>query len=479
MIAKEVRALLPAWTAAVLALVAGGRGVYPLSYLGVPLFFTAVAGMGAFSVGHEYVHGTLDSLLMAPVPRWRQWAAKTAVLLPMLATLAAIGASVITLDRGDRVFGTALFWLPALTALCVAPWMTMVTASPIAAAVFTLGLIGLSIAVGDWLGVSVYGFTAQVDEFRRGFMLWTLGALSAAGGLAGWLTFSRLQVAGHAARDLQLYARAAAPRVVARGRRPPLVALLGKELRLQQLAIGVAAVYTAGCIAVLLLRRSDVFGIFEVLMALYIISVPALIGALACAEERHFGTLDSQLLLPVAAPTQWLVKTATAVALALVLALLVPAALLRLFPASVVHVGPDGRLVNGVSVVMVLGSVSVSLYVSTLARSGMAALMYSVAAIPGFAYVISRVGSWTGERAYAWVHQARAQHVHHTMLFGPGMIYSISIFAVFVAAVIALALPNYRYADRRPVLVACHATVLMAGVIGYSVALNVMMALRY
>jgi hypothetical protein len=481
-IEKEVRALLPLWTMCAVAIIASRYQVQSLAYLGLAIYLIGATGLGAWSVGHEYAHGTMASMLTFPVPRRRWWMAKLAVLAPLLAALAALAASFVVLDRGDQTLGAALFWLAALAAFCIAPWVTMMTRSALAGAVFTLGLVGMSIALGDWIGVYRFGFTRDVDVFRRAFVVWTLGGLSLVGAIAGWRTFLALQETGDQGRDLQLLTRSAtSASTAALHRRPPFVALVLKELRLQELAILVAAVYALGNIAVLLLGRvvPNLYSVFEVLIALYTMTMPALIGSLACAEERQFGTHESQLLLPIAAWQQWLVKSATAIALAVMVALLLPAALSQLLPAGAVHLGPGGRLVTPQTVMIVLGCVSVSLFVSTLARSGMAALLASLAAIAAVAYFDVEVGSRFGYMAFQWVHRARPAHTHHTLMIGPGVIFTVQSLLVLLIALVALALPHYRYADRRPGLVAFHAALVAAGIVAYSVAINVVMALRY
>jgi hypothetical protein len=477
-IEKEVRALLPTWTACALAIVASHYQAASLTYLGLPVYLVGAAGLGAWSAGHEYAYGTMTSMLTYPVPRRRWWLAKLAVLAPSLAALAALAAYFVVIDRGDRTLATALFWVTALAALCIAPWLTVLARSPLAGAVFTIGLVGGSIAAGDWIGTYRYGFTSEVDAFRRAFLLWTVGGLSAVGAVAGWSTFARLQIAGDRGHDWQLLAGTSLSAAAPRRRRPPIVALVLKELRLQQLALAVAAVYALGNVVVLVLGRPDVYGVFELLLALYVITVPALIGSLACAEERHLGTENSQLLLPIKASHQWFVKAATAIGLALIVALLLPAALIPLLPRDAVHVGPGGHLIATNTVLIVLGSVSVSLYLSTLARSGMTAMLYAIGVIPALGIFETRLGSWVGDRTFTLVHQARAAHAHH-ILIQPGVYFTIQSFVVFVLAIVALALPHYRYVDRRPGLVAVHAVLVLTGIVAYSAAVNVMMALRY
>ena len=66
MIDTEIRALLPAWVACALAILASRWQIEPLTYLGVPAYLIGTAGLGAWMMGHEYAHGTLPSMLTLP-----------------------------------------------------------------------------------------------------------------------------------------------------------------------------------------------------------------------------------------------------------------------------------------------------------------------------------------------------------------------------------------------------------------------------
>jgi len=467
-IEKEIRALLPAWTVVAVALLASTFGVYP-HYLGVPLYFISIAALGAFSMGHEYAYGTLGTLLAQPVPRWRIWTAKLGVLLPMILALTALAAWRYTPDRGDRVFGAALFWLPALAAVCIAPWLTMLARSALAGTVFTMGLVGGSMALGEWIGVSRYGYTRDVDAFRVAFMWWMLGILSFVSAIGSWWTFSRLEMTGDRVADVQLLTTQ--PGFAASGatvrRRHPLVALVRKELRLQQLALVVATIYTAACFGVVLSGASNNAAIlFSVFTMFYVVSLPVVIGSLAAGEERQFGTHDAQLLLPMKASTQWAVKVGTALALALLLSAALPAVLTPLFPQRAIsmQIGVTGRVLKPEVVVVIIAFASISLYVSTLVRSGLMALMYSIGAILGLGYFTIRVATWVSHRSYLIARTARGVAPRPVYLYSYSDGALFVGFTGFILLVLWLALGNYRFSDRNPLRVALH-TAIVAGAI--------------
>jgi ABC-type transport system involved in multi-copper enzyme maturation permease subunit len=464
MIDKELRALLPLWVACAAALLGTTLGVSPLDYFAVPVYFVAVAALGAFSIGHEYTYGTLGTMLALPVPRARIWAAKLGVLVPLVAALAVIGAWRVTLDRNDQTFGPALFWAPALAAVFVAPWITMASRSPMAGAVFTMGLVGGSMALGEWIGIARHGYAADVDAFRRAFMAWSVGALSLAGAVGGWRAFARLEVAGDADAERQLPVARAGSADTGVRRVHPFAALVWKELRLQQLSFVVAAICLAGLLALTVsgYQRQEVFAVVSVLSGLYMLVLPALIGSLAGAQERQLGVHDAQLLLPIGASRQWVVKVATAIVLVLVLPWLLPVAVKALWPPETLDMwGPRG-LFHTQTVIQILTCASVGLYVSTLGRSGLNAMIVSIAAFLGIGWAVLGAGLSLAIKAYELAHALRAVHGPHR-LFSHDVLWLVPGFLLPVL-VLRLAFTNYRYADRPLRRVALHAAITAAAI---------------
>jgi len=462
MIAKEIRALVPVWAAAAAALWAVSLDGSPLAYAGAALYIIAVAAIGAFSVGHEYAYGTMGYALSLPVPRRRIWLTKLAVLLPMVAALAVLAAWRVDLDRGDRALGPALFWVPALAACSVAPWLTLLTRRPLAGTVFTVGLVGGSMALGEWIGIYRYGYTQEVDAFRVAFVCWSIGLLSAAGAVAGWRTFARLEAQDDRGADVQLLAfdAAVAPSAPVR-RRHPLAALLLKELRLQQLAIILVAIYAAAGIVALLVAGAAplAFSLLSVTTAFYIFVMPAVIGSLAMAEEHQFGTHDAQLLLPVTASRQWLVKTAVALGLTALFVVALPPLLIGFVPRHVV--GGVGTLRLGPPTFMLaLGGASICLYVSTVVRSAVSALLVALGVILAVIFFMMTAMTDILTTAYEAVHRLTADHPLHRLPTNP-LFWAVPL-VLFVALVWRCGLTNYRYADRSLPRVAGHALIAAA-----------------
>ena len=109
--------------------------------------------------------------------------------------------------------------------------------------------------------------------------------------------------------------------------------------------------------------------------AMYVGVLSMLVGALASAEERQFGTLESQLLLPVRAWQQWTVKVATCYLLAAILgvggALLVGAMLagFSTHPEYYRAIVATPAVALGLTLLSAF-VVTIALYCSTTCRSG-------------------------------------------------------------------------------------------------------------
>ena len=160
--------------------------------------------------------------------------------------------------------------------------------------------------------------------------------------------------------------------------------LLRKEIHLQQITFVVVAIYVVAWTAVRALEHQapDVSRLpLQPLTTLYRALLAVLIGSVASAEERHLGTLPSELLLPVAAWKQWAIKAATALGLALLLGIAVPYVLYAVVPP------PDDpmplRLWREPPVVILL--TTLSLYVSSLCGSAVRAMVASIPVVVGSA----------------------------------------------------------------------------------------------
>jgi hypothetical protein len=449
MIRKELRALAPAWLATVTAMVAAEYSHASLRPMSVPIYFIGGVAIGAQVFGREYADRTLSMLLAQPVRRERILFVKLGVLAACLAALAVIAAATLPFPRVALPFRTAAILFPVLAGLCVAPWLTLVSRSAIGGAVFPVAIAGIVLLVSQWVSVKVYGSTREADTLRLAINWWMLWGVSAAGALLTWRTFLRLEAidgsAGTAAADR--------PRVAVadtRTRRHPVWLLVRKELRLHRLPFTIAGLYTAGYFLAYAMNRVgasfDDDGLV-MLTTIYGGLLALLIGSLASAEERQLGTLEWQALLPMPAWRQWAVKAGTVIGLALALGVVLPWLLVVIFPPSnavwnAAH-DPVRFFLQTPLIVLVVVFATLGLYLSTLCRSGMWALIISMPVVMAGAIVIQSV-------AYP-IERALYRAVGRWPMRSPSYLTKDDAVGVLVGGLVALAiylaLQNHRSAE--------------------------------
>jgi hypothetical protein len=439
-IAKEIRALLPVWAAAVAALIASAL-VRDLYRFGIPAYFVAAATLGAMSVGHEYSHRTLSLMLTLPVSRRRVLLTKLLVLAAFLLLFAALAAWFLPQWGEASLFRTTVVWLPFFAALFVAPYLTIITRSPVGGAVFTIGLAGMLMVAGEWIGVKKYGYSSEVDAFRVAFVWSAEVVLCAASALLMWRTFTSLEAVEGPGPGIDLAPRTAVTST-SLTRRSVTRLLIEKELRIQQLSLGIAVIFVVVYIAFFIRTRGFVQqNDGAALLSLLFASVSAIvIGAVASAEERHLRTLDAQLLLPMRASRQWLVKVAVVLGLTLLLGVVLPTILAALFPPEHIRWARDLRPTAAASTVLALMALAtLSLYVSTLCSSGLWALLLSLPAAFGFAAFLMNL----------WNTLERILYEQRVSLNRPLVGWLAALLTiVIIGLVLRLAFDNHRSADR-------------------------------
>ena len=376
-IRKELRALLPAWAAAAvsigaLALLADGRN----ANLGWAVLYVGAVTLTSLSIGHEYSNGTLAMLLSQPVDRRRLLLVKLGAALPMVALLVAVAVAVLpsTDDLGPSDFPS----LALLSGLVAAPWLTMVCRSPLAGVLFASSITAIAHIAAVVALFLRYGSIdargAEQSAFRAAILVTGLIAGTVAAGISGWRWFMRLEAVSGPGSSIELgrwwptrrFATALSP---ARSRRRhPLWLLALKELRLQQLTLVVTPMFAVGWGALVMWRSDpDAGEVLNTVGFVYYGSLAILIGSLASAEERQLGTHEWQTLLPIATWKQWSVKLAILLSLALTVSVGVP----TLLAAGEVGIRAWHL---GVIALLTIGS----LYISSLCRSGLHALVWSV-----------------------------------------------------------------------------------------------------
>ncbi len=365
---KEIRALLPAWIAAAIAI--GGAVLNgPRSHeLGLVAYGFGSVTLGAQSIGHEYTNRTLTLLLSQPSSRRRLLLMKLGVLVPMLLMLTAF-AWLTLLKPGD------LFWVAAsvLNALCLAPLLTLVSRTPMAGVVFTG-------AAPFWMMV--------ISRYVSAGVFWgsTLTIYAAAAAI-GWQKFMRLEAIDGRDPDVRLprlwrrtTSMVEAPPDTARARHPVWL-LVKKEIHLQQMTFAVGCVWLVIWVGESVATRMipGFVGLpLPIVSVLFGALLALLIGSLASAEERQIGTLEWQVLLPMSMWKQWAVKVVTALGLAALFSFALPVVLAE------GHVSINA-LYAGVIVLLTTGS----LYVSSLCRTALRALIVSGALVVGLSFLAS------------------------------------------------------------------------------------------
>jgi hypothetical protein len=416
--------------------------------------FGAVA-LGALSIGQEYTDRTLSLLLSLPARRKRLLFTKLCVLAAMLLTLAVVAYTLVFRDGfGPNSDKLAASLLPALCGLFIAPWLTMACRSPMAGTVFTMVTPGVLVLPGllVWLALDRPGS----DAFTMAFLWRGMLGLCAIGAVASWRTFLRLEAIDGRGADVDVLlwlrrwttATTAAPTLT---KRHPVWLLVTKELRLQEMTLVVAALYVLGWLALTLLRPvgPDVGGVFSVLTIFYALLVGLLTGSLASAEERQLGTLESQVLLPMATAKQWAVKMGVVLGLAMLLAIGLPVVLAHLSP--VIDAKPlVGRGLATVVLLLAAGSV----YVSSLCTSGLWAVVTSLPAMVGAAMFSTVALIQVGNAAdMVWsrlFNVLMPSGVDVRRLASWWVVYWLNLLFVagFIGVALAFGLANHRSADR-------------------------------
>ena len=381
-LSKEIRALLPLWGASIAAIAAafvwreGHRLLLPGPVLALFAYVVGTLAIGAQSVGQEYTYRTLPMLLSQPADRRRMYLLKFVVSAVMLLTLATLaGTTFAKLWRSESARFSIVI-LPVLCGLFLAPLLTMICRSTLAGMI-----LGGTAMASTWfvtLGIAWFGFGIDTEAAKDMILArWTLGmiVLCPVAGLLGWRRFRELETTDIASPALQL------PRWLTDAHGPrryrSLRALAVKEIHLQQMAFVITGLHIFGWAVLVLLQRyvppMATFPVGAVLL-LYSIGLAIVIGAFASAEERQHGTLDWQLLQPTSAWQQWMVKVGVSLGLALLCGVGLPVVLNQLTPGE--HFRAT-RISADLTVLIVLLTAS-SIYISSLCRSGVQAIVLSL-----------------------------------------------------------------------------------------------------
>jgi hypothetical protein len=447
--AKEFRALLPVWAAAALTIGADpllrGTGMHSLFPLGTFAYIVGSIALGAHLIGHEFTNRTLASLLVQPYRRSSILLIKASVLAVMLAALWVI-ARVVLFQSLARTFGNfpryPTLYLPLIGGFCVAPYLTMRLRSQMAGVVFTASIPGMTYLLALLGGVIIYGTrTAAAEALARTVWMAAMWIFAAVGAVLSARSFMRLQDTEGGREELRL------PRWLtltdASPIRPPLWMLAKKELRLQQMTFAMVAVYALIWTALTIASRlNPEFGReFPIrgVGLLYFALLPLLMGSLASAQERQFGMLQSQAMLPVPRAQQWAVKATVVLVLALVLGVVLP-----WFVFAPPQISRTSFWPLAASIVLLT---TWSLYISSWCGSGIIALALLLPATAA-AMALARWIDWTVSALVLTDHSAGA----YGLLTQPFAVFTPWVIAATPLAVLLLlfAARNHWTSERKP-----------------------------
>jgi len=403
---KEVRAILPAL---VLGTLLGLLAIFPMrnrelsdgNFISLPFTFTlllyplACSAIGALAFGHDYIHRTLGSFLSLPVSRsgiwWMRLRISFLAMLPLaflqlacfnsLVLWASFSGIHVNMDRWYLVLRVQAqsAAVPMLSGLFLAPWLTLVSRSPLFGTIvsmilpFVLGLISTSLLVAG-------GFDQQETPWQP-LRLIPMIVLSIVFGILGWRKFKNLEVIdgeiGAAARTSTKVLRAEQIR-----RQSPMLQLFKKNLMLLRMPILLAVL---GMLLTVFLNKDQA----TLWTLVYPATIVVLIGAISSADERQLGVAEWQTLMPVAFWKQWTIKFVVTWLSALVAGVMLPLLILFLKTDELQKIGSgDFFQVGGVFIVASLGFITITLYVSSLCNSGLKALIAAILVNIGVAYMM-------------------------------------------------------------------------------------------
>ena len=452
-LAKEIRALLPTYAAALGSIAIGCVSTsYLLIALGLLGFALGSVGLGAQSFGLEYSHRTLGLLLSQPIDRRRVFFYKLAVLSVMLVTLTV--AILLLYDdllrRAASPHTTpSMLMLAAACGLFMAPTLTMICRSTLAGIVFTVAIPGLLSVAAELFGAMLYGLHASsaIERFRLLVFWWGMLLICALSAFAGWRMFMRLEVIeGHTQLEFpgSMTGDVATP-AAASGRQHWTWALVKKELRVQQMAFVVASLFALVMGSLMWLDASRAEGTklpLASIAMLYTGLLAILVGSSASANERQFGTLEWQILLPRPAWQQWAVKIAVVCGLGLLLGIGLPALMGAFKSATEIFEWRTAVQVASTMLLLTSGSV----YLSTLCTSGVGALVISFPIIAATSFLTMTIGNIVGPV----VMQYRRAHPYSRpyLELDAAVLLLYTIGGGLVALLLWLAFLNHRSADR-------------------------------
>jgi hypothetical protein len=337
---KELHPLIFPWIAAAMAALTYSPIVPFQMNLSWFAFTIGCLVLASIPFGSEFENHTLSLFLGQPRGRGQLWRDQFLAAAIGVISLAMVHGYIYW-DRAEGIIDVTPSLLIgvvfALTALCSAGFLTLISGSTVGGVVFTLALqlflyIGLVLLRPNDVSEQWWTFKGCAIGYSA-LMLW-----------AGWRKFSRLELRDALAVSASL-PEAWVPGVARLLRcRPQGVwfNLIRKELLLLRLLARASLMFTAVWLVLIGLsylapQNWEGVGAFiamHIVFSVFSGAVLLLAGSLAASEDRTLGTSAWQLTLPVPARRQWLIKLLTAAGAAFCLAYLLPKALIGITPRN-------------------------------------------------------------------------------------------------------------------------------------------------
>jgi hypothetical protein len=344
------------------------------------------SAIGALAFGHDYTHKTIGYMLALPMSRRKIWWTRIALAagLMMLASLiyvlvvdgrflipAIINGSAFR-DRPSYIgllyFVTYRILPAVLTGLCLAPWLTMISRSPMFGTVVSMGA---PFALTQLLRVIVEFFGLHQSSTANTIYFWSMAVVFGLGGALGWRKFMTLEVIEGPVVSPTIAAKKSATSTEKFRRSSAAWQLIKKEIMLQRLPVGIAGLIIA-FIVILPKDHAELLGII-------LPAIVLLVGSIASADERQMGTIQWQTLLPMPLRQQWFIKVAVAYAIAVIFGVAIPVIALlwkmdQLHDLTILPIPVAAAPILG-GVLLLLAT---SLYISSLSQNGVRAMLVSL-----------------------------------------------------------------------------------------------------
>ncbi|MGP8201180.1 MAG: hypothetical protein ACLQU4_16945 [Limisphaerales bacterium] len=371
LIRKEIRLLLPAWAAALVAALVpllkwnDLNGAWPFA------FGVGILGVALSPFGQEMSYGTFGLLLVQPEDRRRFWRIKAGLLAVVMVSVWSLSALCLWGSR-DRIgllpemLRTSA--LVTLLAFCGGLWSTLLLRDMVASLFCTILapaaiLAATFLSVGHWIDPGSSRFSNIASCVLAAYLMagfWWARRLFLGAQEVGWTggQISLTTVRGVSLRWLAFE--------VNRGQNR-WMALVKKELQLQEFTMVLVPLLALLYLAGLAINHFAPHWIPKEVVAggipaMWLAVVPLVIGCVAVAEERRLNTLEDLLCLPISRRNQFAVKLAVALVLGIVLGGIIPWLLLDL----------DGMRANDFSlqnaVVVAAFTTGIAFYGSSISR---------------------------------------------------------------------------------------------------------------